>query len=52
VPPGPGPVRVEMVVVVVDIGVKVGEEIAERGLRDRCGRWEVLVGLHESHILH
>jgi len=23
-----------------------------RGLRDRCGRQEVLVGLHESHILH
>ena len=50
-PPGPGPVQVEMVVVVVDIGVKVGGKIAERGLRDRCGRWEVLVGLHESHIL-
>jgi len=25
VPPGPGPVQAEMMVVVVDIGVKIGE---------------------------
>jgi len=31
VPPGPGPVRAEMVVVVVDIEVKVGE----RNCRER-----------------
>ena len=42
----------EMVVVEVDIGVKVGEgNCGGGGLGDWCGRWEVLVGLHESHIL-